>query len=92
MSIDTIYNIVTVAILTGDVLFVVLAFVFSGKKVKALEQENQKDAIMYETTERLYVGMACALFAVALLNINHSTTVNGLCIVIQKLEVLLRGR
>lgn len=64
------------------------------KAKKAQVEKAQADmvkALQYETLERVCVGMACALVAVALLNINHSTIVNGLCVIIQKLEVLAHG-
>ena len=92
MSLDTVHNIVTVAMLIVDVLLVILAFVFSDKKAKALGQENPKDAILYETAERIFTLAFCVLLLFTLVNINHSTIANRLCIIIQKLEALTNGR
>lgn len=101
-------EIVTGICLVFALLLIIAAFFCSHEQAKMLGQQaktsktsvpkaKKAKTIMLnvfwcKTAERLCVGMACALFAVALLNINHSTTVDGICIIIQKLEALLRGR
>lgn len=96
-------EVVTVAAIGLIALLMAATFYCSRKRAKILTAvKNEKTeveeaaanmvkALQYETAERLCIGMACALVAVVLLNINHSLVIDGICIIIQKLEVLLHG-
>lgn len=91
MSLDTVHNIVTVAMLIVDILLVILAFVFSGKKAKALEQESRKNAVLCETAERICTLTFCILLLFTLVNMDLQTVTNGFINVIKRLEVLVHG-
>lgn len=87
MSTETVYIVVNVALATVSILFFAFVGIFFRQKVKALAKKEWKTVALYDTAERLFIGLACVMLGVLLLNVGHQSVMHGLFVLKSKLEV-----
>lgn len=90
MSSEFVHTVVTIVLATSFIVSSALVGLTSRQKVKALTEKKWRTAALYDTVERLCVGMACAMFVVLLLDIDHQSVMDHLFVLESKLEVLIR--
>lgn len=90
MSTETVYAVVNAALAMASILSFALVGIFFAQKVKALAKKEWKTAVLYDTAERLFIGMACVLLVVLLLNADYQDAMSRLFVLKSKLEVLTR--